>query len=97
MDKTELNQKTGSNLSEIAINTILTMVVRLRQPMFVQLLSKREYSIVWNRNYNEPELIEPDKSTTTVRGMVQIMHWLESQTAIIDWYAETKQNEQPNK
>ncbi|WP_078598621.1 hypothetical protein [Evansella clarkii] len=89
-------QQTGNRLTEVTINTIITMVVLIKQPLSVKMADDKEYDIVWNKQHTEPELIEPGKDVTTVRGIVQIVRWLEEQTAVTDWYAQTKHYTQPN-
>lgn len=91
----KVNQKPGTALNEVAVNTILTMVVRVKQPVTVKLVSGREYDIVWNPHYTEPEIIVPGTTAIDNRGIAQVLRWLEKQTAVIDWYPQTKHHTQP--
>lgn len=84
-------------LSEMSVNTILTMVIRLKQPMTVKVAKDDEYDIVWNRTYNQPEVLHPKHAGVDVRGISQTLKWLESQSDDVHWYAQTKRHTQHRK
>lgn len=83
-------------LSEMTVNTILTMVFRLKQPMTVRVSEDDEYDIVWNRVYNQPEVLHPRRIGVDVRGISQTVKWLESQNEDVEWFTQTKRQTQPH-
>jgi len=85
-----------ATLSEITVDTILTMVLRLRQPMTLKMENGEEYDIIWNREYRRPEVLQPNQLTVDTRGITQTVKWLEDQSEHVEWYPQTKRHIQPN-
>lgn len=83
-----------SKTSEVTVNTIMTMVVRVKQPMTVQ-SGNAKVDIVWNYDYAEPEIINQQTKQIERRGIVQVVHWLED-TRIDDFGTNTRNWKQPN-
>lgn len=85
-----------TTLSSITIDTIMTMVMRLRQPVTVKIETGEEYDIIWNREYRRPEVLKPKQSMGDIYGVTQTIKWLGVQHADVNWYAQTKRHRQPN-
>jgi hypothetical protein len=84
-----------ATLSSVTIDTIVTLVMRVRQPMTLEMKNGEVYDIIWNREYRRPEVLKPDQSTAEVFGIIQTIKWLERQPNDITWYAQTKRHIQP--
>lgn len=87
---------TPAALSSVTIDTIVTMVMRLRQPMTLEMENGEEYDIIWNRESRRPEVLKSGQSTTEIYGIIQTIKWLERQSNDIKWYAQTKRHIQPD-
>ena len=64
--------------------------------MTVRVAEDDEYDIVWNRAYNQPEVLHPGRAGVDVRGISQTVKWLESQNEDVQWFTQTKRHTQPN-
>ncbi|MGX1195822.1 hypothetical protein [Metabacillus sp. SLBN-84] len=82
------------SLPAVTVNTILTMVLRIGQPVTVKTPDGGEYDIIWNHQYSEPEVLGLQPGTD-VRGITQTAQWLGYLDAQVDWYAQTKRHRQP--
>jgi hypothetical protein len=87
---------TSTPLSDVTMDTIITMVVRLKQPMTIKTESGEEYDILWNHEFRRPEVLKLGESSADILGIIQIIKWLERQSNDIEWFPQTKRHPQPN-
>jgi hypothetical protein len=90
------SKTTDATMTEITMDTIITMVVRLRQPMTLKMENGDEYDLIWNREYRRPEVIKLGETNTDIRGIIQTIKWLRNQSEHTEWYPQTKRHIQPN-
>jgi hypothetical protein len=58
------------------INTIMTLVVRLKETVIIMIPGEEFHYIEWARTHNEPQVIEPGIENPRIYGIVDVVKWL---------------------
>ena len=58
------------------INTIMTMVVRLKETVIIMIPRAEFHYIEWAKTHNEPQVIEPGIENPRIYGIVDVVEWL---------------------
>jgi hypothetical protein len=74
-----------TKLSTPTINTIVTMVVRMKEQVAVCAPGKKASFVVWDNMNAEPQVIEPGTTAIRHRGIVDVVAWLRDQPAESDY------------
>ena len=63
-------------MNEPTINTIMTLVVRLKETVIIMIPGEDFHYIEWAKTHNEPQVIEPDIENPQFYGIVAVIEWL---------------------
>jgi hypothetical protein len=58
------------------INTIITLVVRLKETIIIMIPGEEFHYIEWEKTHNEPQVIEPGIENPGIYGIIDVIEWL---------------------